>query len=132
MDGDVASEQLAVLTLGPELSGVVAARRFVLDRLAEWSVNGEVRQDAALVASELVTNALRHGPPPVTLLVALLPDRVRIAVADSSLVPPQPVVATLEEESGRGLALLDALGAVWGSEQEPPGKRVWCDLPRTS
>lgn len=108
---------------------VPRARRFVLDCLRDWAVDPLVANDAALVATELVTNALRHGPPPVVLDVALVADRVRISVADSSPASPQLSVPAVDAESGRGLALLDALSASWGSAAGPAGKQVWCELP---
>ena len=122
--------QHAVLTLsaGPEI--VRAARHFVRECLAGWRMQPDLSSDAALLVSELVTNALRHGPPPVYLDVSLSPDRVRISVADSSLAEPRPVVSGIWSESGRGLALLDAMATAWGIDVQPPGKWVWCELRR--
>lgn len=116
------------LTAGPEI--VPAARRFVLQCLAEWRMRADLRSDAALLVSELVTNAVRHGPPPVCLDVALSRDRLRISVADSSLSRPRTRSPEPWAESGRGLALLEAMAAAWGIDVGPPGKWVWCELPR--
>lgn len=116
------------LASGPEI--VPAARQFVLDCLATWRLRPEISSDAALLVSELVTNALRHGPPPVYLDVALHADRIRISVADSSRVQPRPLRVETWSESGRGLALLDATAAAWGIDVQPPGKWVWCELDR--
>lgn len=116
------------LTAGPEI--VPAARRFVLQCLADWRLQADLRSDAALLVSELVTNALHHGPPPVYLDVALSRDWLRISVADSSLSRPQAQPPEPLRESGRGLALLEAMAAAWGIDVGPPGKWVWCELPR--
>lgn len=114
------------LSAGPEI--VPVARRFVVDQLQRWRVRSELREDAALIASELVTNALRYGPPPIMLDISLAGDRVRLSVADSSPEAPHAVAPVFLAESGRGLALLQALSASWGSEIDALGKRVWCEL----
>ena len=129
MERSRGDDRHAALSLGRELDIVPIARRFVLDRLRDWAVDPLVRNDAALVATELVTNALRHGPPPVVLNVALVADRVRISVADSSPASPRLGEPSAEDESGRGLALLDALASSWGSAPAADGKQVWCELP---
>jgi len=114
------------LSAGPEI--VPVARRFVIDHLETWRVQAEVRDDAALIASELVTNALRYGPPPIVLDISVEGARVRLSVADSSSEEPRRVPPTLLGEGGRGLALLAALSAAWGSEVGSFGKSVWCEL----
>ncbi|MEP6463474.1 MAG: ATP-binding protein [Frankiaceae bacterium] len=120
----------AVLSLSAKPEIVPTARRFVQDCLADWRVRPDLSSDAELVVSELVTNALRHGPPPVYLDISFDGDRVRISVADSSLAEPHPLIAGTWAESGRGLALLEAMAAAWGIEVQPPGKWVWCELHR--
>lgn len=123
-------EEHALLTLsvGPEI--VSASRRFVRECMSGWRLPPELSSDAALLASELVTNALRHGPPPVYLDLFLSRDRVRISVADSSAAPPRRLVVESESENGRGIALLQTVAAAWGTDVRPPGKRVWCELRR--
>lgn len=116
------------LTAGPEI--VPAARRFVRQCLSDWRLHADLSSDAAVLVSELVTNALRHGPPPVYLDVSLSRERLRIAVADSSLSRPRTLVPESFAESGRGLALLEAMAAAWGTDFQPPGKWVWCELRR--
>ncbi len=116
------------LTAGPEI--VPAARHFLRQCLADWRVQPDLSSDAAVLVSELVTNALRHGPPPVYLDVSLSRDRLRISVADSSLSRPRALAPETFAESGRGLALLEAMAAAWGTDLGPPGKWVWCELRR--
>lgn len=120
----------AVLSLSATPEIVPAARRFVRDCLADWRLQPELSSDAALLVSELVTNAIRHGPPPVYLDISLEPDRVRISVADSSQSEPRPLSPGHWAESGRGLALMEALAATWGIDISPSGKWVWCELRR--
>jgi hypothetical protein len=89
---------------------------------------------AALVVSELVTNAIVHTAS--THIVCELhdgDDLVRIAVRDEGCAPGQPHPAGRprpEDEHGRGLLLVDALCHAWGADEHGPGLLVWAELPR--
>ncbi|MER6407233.1 ATP-binding protein [Streptomyces viridosporus] len=110
------------------------ARRLTRSRLTGWSVCEDTRDTAALVVSELVTNAVVHTAS--SRIVCELQDGdglVRIAVRDEGCAPDQPRANTLqrpEEEHGRGLLLVDALCHAWGTREHGPGLLVWADLPR--
>jgi anti-sigma regulatory factor (Ser/Thr protein kinase) len=109
-----------------------AARRIVSSVLSEWELT-DLGDDARLVVSELVSNAVRHasGPQQLQLEVARLgTDGVRIALADGSSV--KPIIRELDDRatSGRGLRIVQSLAADWGTEDHPGGKRVWVDLER--
>jgi anti-sigma regulatory factor (Ser/Thr protein kinase) len=88
--------------------------------------------DAMLVASELVTNALRHGRPPIALSLTQLPDGVRIAVADEGENRPAPALnmPTIDRPTGRGLLIVAATVRRWGitPHDDGPGKTVWAEL----
>ena len=86
--------------------------------------------DVSLVVSELVTNAVRYAEPPVTLEIEATDDEVTIAVADGSPGRPNRRDADVDEEGGRGLALIDLLATETGVRPHPPGKTVWAALPR--
>jgi anti-sigma regulatory factor (Ser/Thr protein kinase) len=119
----------ATLTLPPELSSVRAARSFVLDcvdaSLPERSVD-----DALLLTSELVTNAVLHGRSEVCIEVTVQATLVRICVFDENSRHPAPVVEDPDALDGRGLALVASLAARWGTEDKPMGKAVWFELVR--
>jgi hypothetical protein len=88
---------------------------------------------AALVVSELVTNAIVHTASDV--VVCELhdgDDLVRIAVRDQGCSPdePHPSPQRPEEEHGRGLLLVEALCHAWGAQEHGLGLLVWADLPR--
>lgn len=100
------------------------ARDWVRQRLDAWSLT-HLSDDCLLVTSELVTNAVRHGRPPVALDVALLARRLQVRVHDGSSRPPRIVDADLQSESGRGMALALHLSDGLSVEQvSDDGKRV--------
>ncbi|GGW53621.1 ATPase [Streptomyces caelestis] len=112
------------------------ARRLTRARLTGWSLCEDTCDSAALVVSELVTNAIVHTAS--THIVCELhdgDDLVRIAVRDEGCAPGQPHTAGRtrpEEEHGRGLLLVDALCDAWGAHEHGPGLLVWAELPRTA
>ncbi|HEX8002675.1 MAG TPA: GAF domain-containing protein [Mycobacteriales bacterium] len=115
------------LTLGSEPDAVPYARRYVTTTLTGTAAE-DVLADAELVVSELVTNALLHAGPPVTLRVHVDGDVVRIEVGDGSRRAPLRALARPEAMTGRGLSLVAALAREWGVEPAPNGKVVWCEL----
>jgi hypothetical protein len=87
--------------------------------------------DAALVVSELFGNAVQHGPSSGRVLVGycLWPGGARIVVCDAG-GPATPQLRDPGElaESGRGLQVVDAVAAAWGSFRAGGAQAVWCDL----
>ncbi|MEU1277740.1 ATP-binding protein [Streptomyces sp. NPDC005805] len=88
--------------------------------------------DLQLCATELVTNVLRHVGEGVPVAVRVVPGerRTRLEVTDPDprALPVLRAGATVDEEGGRGLALLDAVALRWGVDQGPADKTVWCEL----
>lgn len=86
--------------------------------------------DAELIASELVSNAVRHAKTSETdkVTVALIrvenPAGVAVIVVDSSKEAPVMREFTLDEEGGRGLRIVDALSARWDWRPEGEGKAI--------
>ena len=117
------------LHLGAEPDVVARARHHVANALAKTE-HAELVPDAELVVSELVTNAVRYGRPPVTLELEATADGVTAAVADGTPERPDRRNPDLDDESGRGLLLIDLLAADSGVRPVPPGKAVWAALPR--
>ncbi|MFG2431717.1 ATP-binding protein [Streptomyces sp. NPDC048590] len=111
-----------------ERRSVAVVREFVRAAAEEWGFGARV-DDLLLCASELATNALRHGVPPGRgyLVRLILEDRGRelvLEVHDSG--SGEPVVREPREQSGRGLLLVEALADRWGVGERDPGKVVWC------
>ena len=92
-----------------------------------------ILDDALILTSELVTNAVLHGKPKISLSVRIEMPNLIIAVSDESpLMPPEiPELPLLAAPHGRGLAIVDSVAAEWGvSRHIPgPGKVVWFLLP---
>lgn len=116
---------------------VARARRAVSGALGEWGVGQADVATAALVVSELVTNAVRHGLVPGRLvelrLTYDLGKAVNVEVSDAgdgrpptgTAAPPLP---DDDAESGRGLALVAAFADAWGVDDRVVGKTVWARL----
>ncbi|MEC4017686.1 ATP-binding protein [Streptomyces sp. H27-D2] len=123
-----------VLDYTPYPKSVRLARHRTARPVVEWG-HPELAGDAALLLSELATNAVLHGCVPgrlfrvrTTLHAAVL----RIAVSDprgESL--PRPRAAGPDDKFGRGLLIVRTLAARWGVRERTVGKTVWCELDRT-
>jgi anti-sigma regulatory factor (Ser/Thr protein kinase) len=117
---------------GPE--GASIARRATARAAELWRLDRELTETALLLVSELVTNAIRHGAPPVRLTLHL--DRasgqrsLRVEVTDSSPSPPTVSAAGPDQTGGRGLLIVQQLAARWGSyvSKSRLGKTVWFEL----
>jgi anti-sigma regulatory factor (Ser/Thr protein kinase) len=104
------------------------ARRFTHRTLRAWGVT-RYTDTVLLVVSELVTNALVHTDGPVRLDLTLVGSRLRVAVADSSpRTPVRPTSIGWEATGGRGLLLVEAMSAAWGTVPVSGGKQVWCEI----
>ncbi|WP_099898190.1 ATP-binding protein [Streptomyces sp. TLI_171] len=132
-------------TLAPRFEAVRTAREFTRDALNGWGL-GELFDDVALVASELVTNALRHalgqsepsrvpaqsspqlaaGALPIRISLVHRAPQVVCAVSDPSSTGPIAREADFVAESGRGLHLVDSFSRSWGWHPlAGAGKVVW-------
>ncbi|MDI3419792.1 ATP-binding protein [Streptomyces luteolus] len=120
-----------VATYPPQLKSVPIARRRVTRLVADWG-HREFAADAALVTSELVTNALLHGCLKDRLFrleVILTGTVLRIAVTDPKGERRPSLRADAgEDQFGRGLAIVQALAVRWDVEELTVGKTVWAEL----
>ncbi|WAX78147.1 ATP-binding protein [Streptomyces sp. KMM 9044] len=117
-------------TFPADPGAVGAARSTVRAQLHGWGL-GCIDDQAALLVSELVTNALRHatGPIDVRLLRPSGLDRVlRVEVSDPLPDLPHERDARPEDEGGRGLQLLTRTARRWGTRPDGMGKTVWFEL----
>jgi len=118
--------------VGSDPREVSRVRHAVTTALGSWGVAVDDRDVVALLTSELVTNAIRHGRPPVSLRAALRGDAVRVSVDDGSRHEPVPVEDTAWDASGgRGLHLVESLSDRWGVSVNGVGKQVWFQVRLT-
>jgi hypothetical protein len=105
-----------------------AARRFVEEALRGWGHSGTVVDDARLLLSELVTNAVTHARSPFSVTLRARGSALRLAVRDGS--PAEPTLRPMapEADSGRGLQIVAALAKDWGVLATRGGKTVWAEL----
>ncbi|MFD0343400.1 SpoIIE family protein phosphatase [Streptomyces sp. NPDC127117] len=111
-------------------AAVAEMRAAVVEKADEWGLS-ELAFATELLLSELITNAIRYGSPPVT--VRLLYDRtLTCEVADSSSTSPHLRDAAATDEGGRGLFLVAQLAERWGTRYTSQGKVIWAEmsLPR--
>src|SRR3954465_7235674 len=107
---------------------VPRARRFAAGALTA-GVGSSVLEDAELVVTELVTNALLHGAPPVVLRISPVGSGVRIEVEDTGREMPIRMRENTEAMTGRGLSLVSRVTSGWGVERNGEGgKVVWAEI----
>jgi CheY-like chemotaxis protein len=117
----------ATMRFGPDIHDIALARRFVADCCAEWD-RSPICDDAAIVVSELVANALVHTRSACEMTVGLRDDVLRVEVVDHGGGMPDLRDGAVGDERGRGLVLVSILCSAWGSEPRDDGKSVWAEL----
>ncbi|WP_105968929.1 ATP-binding SpoIIE family protein phosphatase [Streptomyces geranii] len=119
--------RVATWDLPQDPAHVAVARQGAMEQLAAWGLEEEAFV-TELVVSELVTNAIRYGEPPIQL--RLIRDRALIVeVSDGSSTSPHLRRAHAYDEGGRGLLLVAQLTQRWGSRQTGTGKTIWAEQP---
>jgi DNA-binding NarL/FixJ family response regulator len=120
----------SAVRLPADLSSAREARDFTRSVLDQWHAP-DVLDDALLVVSEMVTNAVTHAASSCELRISVSPEAVRVEVVDRGAGTPDPMPPSATRIGGRGLHLIDALTAAWGVEPEDGGgKTVWAELLR--
>jgi PAS domain S-box-containing protein len=114
-------------TLPPHPSSVGEARRLVRAEL-DRAGRPDLVENAELLVSELVTNALVHAGTPVEVHARVDAAGLRVEVSDGSGVQPAVRHHSAMAGTGRGLRLVEGLVAAWGVEPLPRGKAVWFEL----
>jgi anti-sigma regulatory factor (Ser/Thr protein kinase) len=104
------------------------ARRFTVETLRSWGALSSI-EEAELIVSELVTNALRHASSPTRVALAADGDCLRIEVADLGQGGAVRRRAAPEDTGGRGLLLVEAMADRWGSHHDGHEHVVWCEIP---
>jgi anti-sigma regulatory factor (Ser/Thr protein kinase) len=126
--------RVAVVRFAPSSSAVPVVRARTVQTLTGWSVDGEAAQVAELIVSELVTNAVRACQPDDEFIA------VRLSIGSGSVVvevwsrpdatEPRVQHPDADSETGRGLALVEALTSRWDAYRaQSGGVVVWAQFP---
>lgn len=124
------------LPLGSLPTAAPCARLHAKHILREWHL-AQITEDAELIVSELVTNALQAswtlpGPPPIRLRLLASRELLMIEVWDAQPAPPTPQPHEIDAEGGRGLEIVALLSRQWGCYHPASGgKAVWATLTTT-
>jgi len=126
----------AYLHLPAQPQAARMARAAVVDLCRSWGIPW-IADDAQLIVSELVTNAVQHAGTEVDLIVALRDGLLHLQVRDTgfapALFPVDPVLDAVSRSrssqvGGRGLLLVAALATSCGTTIGALGKTVWASL----
>jgi anti-sigma regulatory factor (Ser/Thr protein kinase) len=121
------------LDMSPDSPGV--ARAAVREYAVDHGIDGRVLEALLLVASELVSNAVRHGEAPITLCLERRGDgalRVEVCDAGATLEPVAGVRSGELATTGRGLAIVSEYARDWRVERRADGKSVAADIAEPS
>jgi anti-sigma regulatory factor (Ser/Thr protein kinase) len=130
------AESRARLSVPHERTSVRVVRRAFADQLTEAGVPPECRDDAMLVLSELVSNAVKHAAPlpdgQITVSWQVADDVLHVEITDGgSGTRPSASVAVLSALGGRGLDIVRMVASQWGVTEDDGTVTVWAEVPRT-
>lgn len=112
----------------PDLAVLGELRRSVAAHLLRSGWPAGAVENAVLVISELLTNAIVYGRPPIRLSLAQRAEVLCLEVDDAGNGQPTLESGRADGAGGLGLQIVDALAARWGVEIRAPGKAVWVEL----
>ena len=118
-------------TLPSTPASVAAARQWARQILDHWQLS-QLHDSSAVLVSELLTNAIQHadtGRTPIKLRLIYTSATLRIEVRDLDITDlPNRRMPLLDEETGRGLLIVDNYADRWSVQVSDAGKTVWCEL----
>ena len=123
------NEEAGVFVPVPE--AVSAARHFITSVLHAWGEE-DILWDAAVVTSELATNALHHGASPFRASLSRAGGVVRLGIEDAGPGWPRQLPASRDSADGRGVAIVRALADRSGCDMVPGGKVAWAEFGRAA
>jgi anti-sigma regulatory factor (Ser/Thr protein kinase) len=133
MTAGTAAHLSSALEFAPLPTAVPCARLHAVHVLHEWGLR-HLANDAALIVSELITNAIDASAmlperPPVALRLLATGASLVIEAWDQSPLDLEPRQASADDECGRGLTVVAALSARWGTERTGYRRKVvWAEL----
>ncbi|UYQ65163.1 SpoIIE family protein phosphatase [Streptomyces peucetius] len=126
--GSVLEGQVAELELPHDPTAPALARNFARELLSAWALEDDTAYGAELIVSELVTNAVRYGTPPLRLRL-IRGETLTCEVHDTSALAPHLRHARTADEGGRGLFIVSQLADQWGTRYAEGGKVLWTEQP---
>ena len=117
---------MPVLVLPIDARSVAAARRFLRDVLDGYQAISI--DDAVLMISELVTNAVRHAQTLLRVMVSIVGQTLHVEVSDDDPTLPSASTPDHKATSGRGLRIVADLADRWGVIPNTDGKTVWFEI----
>ncbi|KIZ16045.1 SpoIIE family protein phosphatase [Streptomyces natalensis] len=124
--GALDTGKVATWDVPSDPAAVAGARVQALNRLADWGLH-DIAFTIEVLVSELVTNAIRYGRPPVQLRL-IRTSALICEVSDGSSTAPHLRRARTLDEGGRGLFLVAQLAERWGSRHHAAGKTIWAEI----
>ena len=118
------------MTVPDRPDSIPAARAFLIRLLDGWGIDDRVIDDASLLASELMSNAVKHGAGIVDLKVEAEDGHLRVGVHDANDTAPVVNEAGPDSSGGRGMWIVQSIAHDWGTDVDgdEPGKTVWFEL----
>lgn len=119
------------IVLPGQRQSVAVGRHWVVRTSASYGVTGMANQVVELLSSELLANAVLHGPEGggIGLQLRVTGDVARVSVSDGATRSPVVIDADPSALNGRGMAIVEAMSSRWGVEQHADGgKTVWFEL----
>ncbi|WP_327292921.1 SpoIIE family protein phosphatase [Streptomyces sp. NBC_01198] len=121
-------KQILTRSLPVDPEAAPMARAEVRRQLEAWRIDEETAYTTELIASELVSNAVRYGAAPIRL--RLIMDRLLTCeVSDTASSSPHVKHVRTIEETGRGLFIVSSVADNWGTRYNMEGKTVWAQQP---
>jgi anti-sigma regulatory factor (Ser/Thr protein kinase) len=127
-DAHPAEGQEAGVRVPDRLDSIPAARAFLARLLDGWGIADEVIDDASLLASELMSNAVKHGGGVVDLQIEAEDGLLHVGVHDNSDGAPTITEAGPSSPGGRGMWIVQSVAHDWGTDPDASGKTVWFEL----
>jgi anti-sigma regulatory factor (Ser/Thr protein kinase) len=117
LDATYAAEPVSVREARTDLRSVLAD-----------AVGTTTLEIVELLTTELVMNSVEHADTKATVTAEIHRDKVRVAVSDDGPGLPERRGPSDDQESGRGLLIVDSLAQQWGVDQTESGKTVWFEV----
>jgi anti-sigma regulatory factor (Ser/Thr protein kinase) len=107
--------------LPPDRRSPTQARAFTRRLLGSWNIAQEIIEDAELLVTEVVTNAVIHANTWIDVAIDRGAHELRFAVSDHGKGGVEMRVPSARSATGRGLYLVDRVASEWRAEQDGEG-----------